>query len=75
MLLQLLEDLLQVDLLLLHRVAGHQDVIQVDKVAVQPLQHFVQETLEGLPCIPEPKGILRNLYSPKGVMTAVLGTS
>ena len=52
--------------MLLHCVAGHQDVIQVDEDAVQPLQHVVHEVLEGLHSSPEPKRHPQKLIQPKG---------
>ena len=73
MLLEPLEDLLQVDLVLLIGVAGHQDVIQVDEDAVQPLQHLVHKALERLPGIPEPKGHPQKLVQPEGSDDCSLG--
>ena len=52
--------------MLLHRVAGHQNVVQVDEDAVQPVQHLVHEALEGLPGIPEAKGHPQKLEEAEG---------
>ena len=72
-LLELLEELLQVDLVLLLSVAGYQDVVKVDKDAVQPLQHLIHEVLERLPGITEPKGHPQKLVEPEGGDNCCLG--
>ena len=41
-----LEHFLYVDLVLLLRVAGHEDVVQVDKHVVHSLQNLVYEVLK-----------------------------
>ena len=59
--------------MLLLGVAGHQDVIKVDKDAVQPLQHLIHKALEELSGILEPKGHPQKLLQPKGGDDRCLG--
>ena len=56
--------------MLLFGVAGNQDVIEVDETEGDTMEDAVHQPLE---CVA--KGMRRNSQSPKGVMTAVLGTS
>ena len=65
-LLQALQNLLEILLMLLCCLAGHQDVVQVDEGVGNAQQHLVHEPLEGLPSIAESKRHPEKLVQPEG---------
>ena len=66
------KDLPYVVLMFLRACAGNQEV---GVTKMQARQNLIDEPLESLCCIPESNGIRRNSNNPKGVTTAVFGTS
>ena len=69
------EDLTEVRCVLLFSVAGNENIVEVDENKGNAAKDAIHQPLKTWSAFLSPKGMRRNSQSPKGVITAVLGTS